>query len=59
MSVTPAAPLAAPVDLNGRGHYLSWGFLQISVANLIIVSIIAVAFVAALFLPFPKGRSRR
>ena len=60
MSVTPAAaPLAAPVDLNGRGHYLTWGFLQIAVANLVIVSIIAAAFVAALLLPFPKGRGRR
>lgn len=49
--------LASPVDLNGQGHYVSWSFVQISVANLVMLTVIALAFVAALLLPFP-GRRR-
>jgi len=47
---------AAPVDLNSPGHYLTWGFVQISAANLIVLAVIVVAFVAALLLPFPGRR---
>lgn len=49
--------LASPVDLNGHGHYVTWGFVQVSVANLIMIAVIGLAFAAALFLPFP-GRRR-
>ncbi|MFE9454215.1 hypothetical protein [Streptomyces sp. NPDC006739] len=48
--------LAAPVDLNGNGHYLHWGVIQLSVANLVVVGLMVVVFVAALLLPFPRGR---
>jgi hypothetical protein len=48
---------AAPVDLDGRGHYFAWSFLQISAANLVVLAVIALAFTAALLLPFP-GRGR-
>jgi hypothetical protein len=52
-----AGPLpAAPVDLNGPGHYLHWGFFQISAANVVVAVAIAAVFVAALVLPFPKGK---
>jgi hypothetical protein len=51
--------LAAPVDLNGSGHYLHWGFVQVSVANLVVVGLMVLVFVAALLLPFPRERSRR
>ena len=53
---THLTPVAAPVDLNGRGRYLEWGFLQVSVANIVVVIVITAAFLAAVFLPFPKGR---
>jgi hypothetical protein len=49
--------LASPVDLNGPGHYLTWSFIQISVANLVVIALIALCFAAALLLPFP-GRRR-
>jgi hypothetical protein len=45
------------VDLNGPGHYLTWSFVQISGANLIMLALILLAFVAALVLPFPGRRS--
>ncbi|MGW2639485.1 hypothetical protein [Streptomyces sp. NPDC001348] len=48
--------LAAPVDLNGPGHYVHWGFVQLSVANLVVIGLMVAVFVAALLLPFPGGR---
>jgi len=57
--MSAAAVLAAPINLNHPGHYVHWGVIQISVANLIVIAIMIALFVAALFLPFPKGRGRR
>ncbi|HET9169647.1 MAG TPA: hypothetical protein VFN97_09425 [Actinospica sp.] len=51
--------LAAPVNLDGPGHYLNWGVIQISVANLVVVAVMIVIFLLALLLPFPKGRGRK
>jgi hypothetical protein len=50
---------AAPVNLNHPGHYVHWGVIQISVANLVVIALMVAVFVAALFVPFPKGRDRR
>jgi hypothetical protein len=50
--------LAAPVNLNHTGHYVHWGVVQISVANLVVIVGMVVVFAAALLLPFPKGRRR-
>ncbi|MCU1623757.1 MAG: hypothetical protein JWL79_2602 [Frankiales bacterium] len=49
----------SPVNLNHRGHYLHWGVIQISVANLVVISLMLLLFAAALLLPFPKGRASR
>ena len=46
----------APINLNHPGHYVHWGVIQISVANLVVIGLMIVIFVAALLLPFPKGR---
>lgn len=54
-----SAVLAAPVNLDHPGHYVNWGVIQISVANLVVIGIMIVIFIAAILLPFPKGRSRR
>ena len=53
-SVAGAGPLA--VGLDGTGKYLHWGVVQLSLANLIVVVVIAVLFVAAILLPFPGDR---
>ncbi|MGD0219776.1 MAG: hypothetical protein ABSC73_04855 [Acidimicrobiales bacterium] len=48
------------INLNGPGRYVHWGFIQISVANLVVVALMIVVFVAAIFLPFPEhGRRDR
>lgn len=52
-------PLASPVDLNHPGHYLHWGFVQISYANLAVIALMLVLFAMALLLPFPKWRDPR
>lgn len=40
-------------DLNGIGHYLGSGWLQVSVANAITVGLMLVTFIAAVLVPFP------
>ncbi len=50
--------LHSAVNLNGPGHYVHWGVIQISVANLVVIGLMLAIFAAALLLPFPKGRRR-
>jgi hypothetical protein len=47
------------MGLNGPGHYLHWGIIQISVANLVVIAMMIVLFVAAILLPFPGSRRRK
>ncbi|HEY5093039.1 MAG TPA: hypothetical protein VII60_07215 [Acidimicrobiales bacterium] len=53
-----SASLAALLPLDHLGHYLHWHWLLISVANLTVIVLMVVTFIAALLLPFP-GRRRR
>ena len=56
----PAMTTAAiTAGLDGPATFLTWGPLQISVANLVTIAFIVVLFVLAIVLPFPKPRSRR
>lgn len=47
---------AALVNLNGSGHYVHWGFIQISVANLVVILLMIAVFVLAIVLPFPRRK---
>ena len=53
-----SAVRTSAVDLNHTGHYLHWGVIQLSVANLVVIGVMVVLFILALLLPFPKGRER-
>ena len=44
------------VSLNHPGHYVHWGVIQISVANLVVIGLMIALFALAIFLPFPQGR---
>jgi hypothetical protein len=44
----------SPINLNGSGRYVHWGFIQISVANLILIGVMVVVFVAAILIPFRR-----
>lgn len=50
------ALLGALVNLNGSGRYIHWGFIQISVANLVVIVLMVLVFVLAILLPFPKRK---
>lgn len=39
--------------LSGHAHYLSWGVIQISLTNFLIIVFMVLLFVLALVLPFP------
>ncbi len=55
ISFDPA--IGAIVDLNHPDTYVHWGFILISVANLVVIVVLVVLFIAAIGLPFLKGRS--
>ena len=50
---------SAPINLNHPGHYLHWGVIQISVANLIVILLMIAMFVLALLLPFPGSKGKK
>ena len=53
MALAPFSPHAGVVDLNGDGSYLTWGVIQLSWANAIVILLMVVVFVLALVVPFP------
>jgi hypothetical protein len=46
--IVPAGALDAPA------HYFSWGWLSVSLPNLVMILVMIALFVLALLLPFPK-----
>jgi hypothetical protein len=48
--------LGSLVNLNGPGRYVHWGFIQISVANLVVIGLMLLVFVAAILIPFRRHR---
>ena len=48
------ALVGALVNLNGSGHYIHWGFIQLSVANFVVILLMVIVFVLAILLPFPR-----
>jgi hypothetical protein len=44
------------IDLSGPGRYVHWGFIQLSVANLVVIGLMVVVFVAAILVPFRHRR---
>ena len=50
--------MIAAVALGAQAHYVRFGVVQISLANLLIVVAMVIALVLALVVPFPKGHDR-
>jgi len=50
--------LGALVNLSGSGNYIHWGFIQLSVANFVVILLMIVVFILAIALPFPRRRGR-
>ena len=53
---TAAQLSAAPIDLDHPDTYVHWGFIFISVANLVVIAVMIALFVSALLLPFLRIR---
>jgi hypothetical protein len=51
--------LGSIINLNGLGHYIHWHFINISVANLIVIGLMLGVFVLAVVVPFPRHRSKK
>ena len=51
--------IGALINLNGSGNYIHWGFIQLSVANFVVIISMIVVFVLAILLPFPRRKSGR
>jgi hypothetical protein len=49
---------ASVIDLNSPARYVHWHFFQMSVANIVVIVLMILVFVAAILLPFP-GRGRQ
>jgi hypothetical protein len=47
---------AALVNLSNTGHYLHWGFIQLSVANAVVIVLMVVVFIIAIVVPFHTGK---
>jgi hypothetical protein len=45
------------VSLNGPASFFNWGFISISVPNLIMIGLIVLLFILALVVPFPQHRN--
>jgi len=50
--------LAALINLNGNGHYIHWGFIQMSLANFVVIISMIAVFVLAILVPFPRRKGR-
>lgn len=42
--------------MNGVQQYISWGFVHISIGNLMVIVLMIVVFALAVLLPFPGGK---
>ncbi len=53
------APLVGSVvNFDTPGRYVHWGFIQLSVANLVVIALMIVVFVLAILVPFRRHRER-
>ncbi len=54
--MSSATQLLGAINLNGPGHYLKWSILSVSVANLVMIILMAIIFIVALYVPFPGSK---
>ncbi len=45
--------------MNKAATYLKWGWIQISISNLIVILLMLLIFALAVIMPFPKGRGSK
>jgi hypothetical protein len=57
--VSLASVLGAVFNLNHSAHVVEWHFIQLSVANIVVIALMIVVFALAIVLPFPGAARRR
>lgn len=57
--MSPAGVLGAVFNLNRPAHVVEWHFIQLSVANIVVIGLMIAVFVLAIVLPFPGAARRR
>ena len=50
--------MGAVFNLNHPAHTVDWGFIHLSVANVVVIGLMLVVFVLAILLPFPGAAGR-
>jgi hypothetical protein len=50
--------MGAVFNLNHPAHVVEWSFIQLSVANLVVIALMFVVFALAILLPFPGASAR-
>lgn len=51
--------VASIINLNHPSHVVSWHFIQLSLANVVVIVVMLVVFALAIALPFPGAVRRR
>ena len=54
LSVVMVHVLGSLINLDHPGHYINWGFIQISVANLTVIILMIIVFILAILIPFHR-----
>lgn len=57
--MTLVSVLGAVFDLNHPAHVVEWHFIQLSVANIVVIGLMILVFALAIVLPFPGAARRR
>ena len=57
--MSPTGLIGAVFNLNHPAHTVDWSFIHLSVANVVLIGLMFVVFVAAILLPFPGAARRR
>ena len=57
--MSPVGVMGAVFNLNHPAHTVDWGFIHLSVANVVVIGLMLVVFALALVLPFPGAARRR
>ena len=59
MNAAGTAVLGAVFNLNHPAHTVHWHFIDLSLANVIVIAVMLVMFALAIVLPFPGAARRR
>ena len=57
--MNPVSIIGAVFNLNHPAHVVEWHFIQLSVANIVVIGLMIAVFVLAIVLPFPGAARRR